>query len=313
MSTVPGPVTMPLRHLQRCAGLIGVEELPVVLGRDGRGGVVGASGAAPSATEVDAALHRLGLLAAAEAGTAPEPCTPLAELVAALCSAPDEVAVRRITGGGIARLCLATGPAAAWPGAAIGATAGSGCAAATRTPGDDAPVTLSWERSRNAGLMRFLGAAEPAVLPGPPVRVRLEELQRRLGGSHPAAAPDDSDAVSRGECAAAFSACGVPPGAADAVAAVLCSVTAWSEVVRLRRGPAHAAELRAPGMNASGPRTSAPCATVPPAAMVVYDAPRGRLAAVPERTPDGALWVTVGPGDAARIGRGLAALAALEG
>ena len=31
-----------------------------------------------------------------------------------------------------------------------------------------------------------------------------------------------------------------------------------------------------------------------------------------KRTPGGVLWVTFGPGDAARIDRGLAALAALE-
>ncbi|WP_182358035.1 ESX secretion-associated protein EspG [Tomitella gaofuii] len=299
---MPGPTTMPLGHLQRYAGLIGVEELPVVLGRDGRGGVVGADGVAQSAAEVDAALHRRGLLAAAGDGAAPEPCAPLAEQVAALCSAPDEVAVRRITGGGIARLCLAAGAQAARPDGAIGAGAGSGCAAATRAPGDDAPVTLSWERSPHAGLMRFLGAAELAAVPGP-VRVPLEELQRRLGGTCPAA-PDDADAASRGECAAAFTACGVPPDAADVVASVLCSVTAWSEVVLLHRGR---------GPEASGLRSSALHGTAPPAAMVVYDSPLGRLAATPERTPGGVLWVTFGPGDTARIGRGLAALAALDG
>ncbi|WP_182349026.1 ESX secretion-associated protein EspG [Tomitella gaofuii] len=310
MSTVPGPTTMPLGHLQRYAGLIGVEELPVVLGRDGRGGVVDADGVAQSAAEVDAALHRRGLLAAAGDGAAPAPCAPLAEQVAALCSAPDEVAVRRITGGGIARLCLAAGAQAAHPDGAIGAGAGSGCAAATRAPGDDAPVTLSWERSPHAGLMRFLGAAEPAALPGP-VRVPLEELQRRLGGARPAA-PDDAEAASRGECAAAFTACGVPPDAADVVASVLCSVTTWSEVVLLHRGRVREAQLRAPGPEASGLRSSALHDTVPPAAMVVYDSPLGRLAATPERTPGGVLWVTFGPGDTARIGRGLAALAALE-
>ncbi|WP_158726340.1 ESX secretion-associated protein EspG [Tomitella fengzijianii] len=289
-------ITLSIPELQRCAGLLGIEELPLALG-GGPERVVGA--APPSTAEVDGALRRRGLLTTGGGGAGPEPCPPLAELVSALCSAPEEVAARRITEGGVARLCLAGDRPPASPRDAIGAVGLRAGVAATRATGDDAPVALSWSRPRRAELMRFLGDAEPVALRDP-VRVPLAELQQRLAECGEqrltAAAPEDPGAVSQGECAAAFIACGAPADAADTIAVVLCSVTAWSEVVRLRRGSACA-----PG----------PHEAVPPAAMVVYDSPRGRLVAAPGRAPGGVLWATFGPGDAERIGRGLEALADL--
>lgn len=261
-----GPVTLDPAELQACASLLGIEELPVVLGR------------LPAPADPEAALEGLRRRRlVARAGWRDEPAPALAALVATVGTAGAELAVRRVGADGLARLCLAGVGTAPPPGHGPGGH----CVAARRPPGEDAPVTLWWARSRTVALRRFLGAAQPAACPG--VRVPLAPLQERLGAAGSGAA----------SCAAAIAACGVAPADAEAVAGVLASATAWTEVVRVtRRG----------GVEEHTP-----------AAMVVYDCPHGRMIATPRRAPDGRLWVTFGPAGAGRLARGVDALDALAG
>lgn len=234
-------VTVDFADLQACAHTLGIEEIPIVLGRG------------PPAT------------GAVAGGMPPIPAGgrdgPVAAAVRTLSTAGAHVAARRVSSDGTARLCIAAREACDAP------------IVAERAPGDDAPVRIGPARGRGQELQRFLGAS--ALARCPPVRVPLGPLRERLAGGS-------------GDCAAAFTGCGVGAEAAQRAGRVLETATAWTEVVRV---------VRTRGTQRHTP-----------AAMVIYESPYGRLAATPSAAPDGVLWVTIGPGDGGRIERGLAAL-----
>ncbi len=253
------PVTLPAGELRRCAGKLGIEELPVVLGRELCGGAA----------------------AAGEHGDpAAEPAPELIDAVRLLGCASAELAARRFTAEGVARLCIA-GDESGTAGGTGGALGAPGrLAAARRGPAEEAAVTVGWARSRAAELADFLGAAPPVDVPA--VRALQGELQARLGAA--------GTGMTAGACAGALTACGIGV-AADKIAPVLVGATAWAEIVRVTRVGGAPGHTRA--------------------ALVVFDSPHGRLAATPGLAPGGALWTTFGPGDTARIARGIEALDAL--
>lgn len=255
------PAVLSAGELRRCAAALGIEELPVVLGRDLCGG------AAPSEGSADP-----------EAELAPD----LVDAVRRLGGAPAELAARRFTDAGMARLCIAgaedgtdrTGDrrdVVGAPGRIV---------AARRGPAEGAAVTVSWARSRAVELAGFLGAEPPADVPTAAAPQNV--LRARLGAA--------GTGMTVGACVEALYACGIGV-AADKIAPVLVGATAWTEVVRVTRGNGAEEHARA--------------------ALVVFDSPHGRMSAAPGRAPDGTLWTTFGPGESARIARGIEALDAL--
>lgn len=146
---------------------------------------------------------------------------------------------------------------------------------AARGPGADAAVALGLGVSELAGLRLFLG--EHPALALAPANARLRELQEGLAGAEGFA-----------DCAHALVRAGIGVTSADLIADVLTTATAHTEIVTI--------------IHSLG-KTSAT-----PAAMVVYDAPAGRVVATPHRAPDGRVWVTFTPGSWDRVLRGLRSL-----
>ena len=146
---------------------------------------------------------------------------------------------------------------------------------AVRGPGDDAAVTLGPGESEPAGLRSFLG--ENPALALAPASAPLRELQEGLAGAEGFAG-----------CAHALVRAGISAASADLIADLLTTATAHTEIVTI--------------VHSLGTSSSTP------AAMVVYDAPAGRVVATPHRAPDGRVWVTFTPGSWDRVLRGLRSL-----
>lgn len=264
MTAVPH-VVLSLTELRVCAEALGAEDLPVVLGRGPDPDDDGYTVANRDEADARESLRRRAILTA-ERGC-DEFAAPIDDWVHTLVAGGEELAARRISGAGVARLCIAR-------------HYGRGrTVVASRPVGGDAPVTVASAGPRARELLRFLGDTAPAQ--EVTTRAPLDALTAHLAGSDGFAA-----------CAAAFTAVGAELPVADALAAVLTTTTSWTEVVRVVR------------------RRGVPWHT--PAAMVVYDSAHGRLVAVPDRAPDGTIWVTFGPGDRGRIGRGIDALDGLS-
>lgn len=242
-------------ELHLCGDLLGVEQLPVVLGAGPQSPDVDTWAAAMAAARED--LTGRGLLDGAG-----HLSDELEDLLHVLGNPTREIAARRVGKGGLRRLCVA-------------ADRRGDNVRASRDPGEDSPVTLARSESDVESLRCLLGDRKPlaAASGNASLPALLEGLAAAEG--FPA-------------CAQALEAAGVGGTQSSVIAEVLTTATAFTEIVTIRHESGQASAT--------------------PAAMVVYDAPAGRLVATPRRAPDGALWVSFGPGGWDRVARGLRAL-----
>lgn len=193
--------TLSPHELQLCGDLVGIEHLPVALGRGPQSPDVESWTA--SITAARSELARRGLL---------EPsgrvADELEELLDTLGKPAHEIAARRICDAGMGRLCLVTGRR-------------GGKVYAGRSPGGaDSAITLGRTESHAASLRTFLGEHAPASLA--PVNARLRELQEGLASAEGFAG-----------CAHALENCGIGSTSAGVIAEVLTTATAFTEVVAI--------------------------------------------------------------------------------
>ncbi|WP_158506353.1 ESX secretion-associated protein EspG [Tomitella biformata] len=193
--------TLSPHELHLCGDLVGVEQLPVVLGRGPQSPDVESWTA--SIAEARAELLRRGLL-----DPAGRVADGLEELLDVLGKPLHEIAARRIGDGGMDRLCLAIG------------RRGGKVYAARSAAGVDAAVTLGHTESRTASLRAFLGELEPVALT--PCSARLRELQEGLGAAEGFTA-----------CAHALVGTGIGEAQAGLIAEVLTTTTAFTEIVTI--------------------------------------------------------------------------------
>lgn len=260
LATGGAAISLRPHELHLCAELVGVEQLPVVLGR-------GPQSPDLQSWATDIAAARAALTAGGLVDGGGRVADELEDLLRVLGSPVHEIAARRVGRDGVQRLCVATDR--------LGATT-----CARREPGENSPVALSALGSESEILRGFLGEHAPLESAGG--RCALSALQEGLAAAEGFAG-----------CAQALEVAGLGGVQASVIAEALTTATAFTEIVTIRHHSGQASDT--------------------PAAMVVYDAPAGRVVATPRRAPDGALWVSFAPGSWDRVARGLQALDELAG
>lgn len=187
-------------ELQLCGDLLGLEQLPVVLGRGPQSPDTESWTASIAAARM--ALVRRELLDGADCVT-----DELEGLLHVLGNPAHEIAARRIDEGGMRRLCLASDRR----GTRV---------YATRGPREDSAVALGLSESDGASLRAFLGEEPPLnLVPG---NAPLRALQEGLAAAEGFAG-----------CVHALEVAGIAEPQAALIAEVLATATAFTEIVTI--------------------------------------------------------------------------------